>query len=225
MSPRPTPSRPSTSCRPTLKATALAGRDRVGVDQRGAHAELEDAEVPGPEGEQLHDRRGDEDETGAREADVDSEGLERGPDARDLRGPGERRRCHGKRGGAWLARRAPARTRGPRSSGRAVRARCAGRSSSTAATAASTSTKAIRSAQIMCGRCMNGASATTARASAAPRTSCSASAVPAIVEAGMLSPARRLRRASTATRASSPTRANRTELSRKPMKSAGTTWP
>ena len=92
-------------------------------------------------------------------------------------------------------------------------------------TPASTSMKTITSSQISVGRCMTGARATTARASATPRTSCSASAVPAIVEAGMLSPASRLRRASTATRASSPTRANRTELSRKPMKSAGTTCP
>ena len=48
-------------------------------------------------------------------------------------------------------------------------------------TAASTSMKAITSCQIMRGRCMTGASATTARASATPSTSCSASAVPAIV--------------------------------------------
>ena len=74
------------------------------------------------------------------------------------------------------------------------------------------------------GRSQVTSSTSTVIASAAPTSSCSAMTVPVMAFFVSGRPAMRVRRASTAMRATSPTRANSTVFSRKPMNRAGTTW-
>ena len=113
-------------------------------------------------------------------------------------------------------------------SGRGVRLpRCRREKASSPMTASSTTITTPPKARIMpskrCGTLTNGSCSSMIMTSAMASTICSATSEPASVAVGTLSPSSRRRRCSTATRPISPRRAGSRVLSRKPMKSAGTT--
>ena len=94
-------------------------------------------------------------------------------------------------------------------------------------TASSTTMMTPPKARIMCskraGTFTNGSCSAMITTSAIASTICSATTEPASVAVGTSVPTSLSRRCSTATRAISPRRAGSSVLSRKPMKSAGTT--